>query len=146
MQLLHSFNLLPSILLPSIQARESTDGDVHSMDEAVAGVASLDMLLSRPSELESLPALDPLFTAIILNDKSLKARVTLAAAFAPFRGLTYEVKKKQVRVVESVLRDGLKVRASCVACMHDTYSPPCSWARNTTTLTASLISSMRLKL
>jgi tRNA nucleotidyltransferase (CCA-adding enzyme) len=119
MQLLHSFELLPSILLPSAQAKELAKGEVKPMGEAVAGVASLDMLLSPRPELATLPTLDPLFTTVIASDKSLKARVTLAAAFTPFRGLTYQVKKKHVKMVESVLRDGLKVGMTFCDVVHN---------------------------
>jgi len=109
MQLLHFFDMLPSIFLPSSQAKESANGEIQPMEQAVAGVASLDILLSLSPGPETLPVLDPLFTHTVAQDKSLRARVMLAAAFTPFRGLTYEVKKKRVKLVESVLRDGLKV-------------------------------------
>ncbi|KIM33013.1 hypothetical protein M408DRAFT_14571 [Serendipita vermifera MAFF 305830] len=106
-QLLHSFKLLPSIFLPSPQAQESASSESRSMDEAVAGVTSLDMVLYPVAG--GLPALDPLFTTTAISDKSARARLTFAAALTPFRGLTYELKKKRILLVESVLRDGLKL-------------------------------------
>lgn len=70
------------------------------------GVASLETLLS--SDLDTL-SVHQILRDATLNDKSLRARLTLAAALNPFRGMSYTVKKKQVPLVDSVIRDGLKV-------------------------------------
>ena len=106
MQLLHSFGLLPCILVPSPQALGSNNIEGLPWDRYVKGVASLEALLS--SDSDTLPVHQILRDAT-LSDKSLRARLTLAAAMNPFRGMSYTVKKKQVPLVDSVIRDGLKV-------------------------------------
>jgi hypothetical protein len=72
----------------------------------VKGVASLEVLLSSDSDTLSV---HQILRDATLRDKSLRGRLTLAAALNPFLGMSYTFKKKQVPLVDSVIRDGLKV-------------------------------------
>lgn len=110
-QLLHSFDLLPSLFIVAPQVAATIDGVVGSMEQSIAGVEILYKLLSStPDDPEpSLPSVHPTLLHLALKDKSTRARLTLAAALSPFRGITYKVKSKTVTLVEHVIREGLKV-------------------------------------
>ena len=106
-QLLHDLNLLGSVFILSPQAQLSLSGPIGPWSLSLAGVASIDVLLrSSPA-----PAVHPSLLKLALEDKSTRVRLILASALSPFRGLVYQQKKGTAPAVESVLKDGLKVRS-----------------------------------
>jgi len=106
-QLLHDLDLLSSVFTLSLQAQQSLSGSIGPWSLSLAGVASIDALL------RSSPALGvhPVLLKLALEDKSTRARLTLASALLPFRGLVYQQQKGTAPAVESVLKEGLKVRS-----------------------------------
>ncbi|PVG04799.1 hypothetical protein CPB86DRAFT_692433 [Serendipita vermifera] len=108
-QLLHDFGLLSSIFIASPIALETATEKRQSLDLSAKGVASLHLLLSPESTGYDLPALDPSLLETTKNQKSTRARLYLAAALTPFRGIKFEQKKKTVPLVDNVIREGLKL-------------------------------------
>ncbi|KAG8836724.1 CCA tRNA nucleotidyltransferase, mitochondrial [Serendipita sp. 411] len=76
------------------------------MQRAVDGLRTVELLLSAN---DKLPALDPSLLEVVQNDKSTRARIRLAALLTPFRWILFEEKKKKIPLVDSVIRDGLKL-------------------------------------
>ena len=109
MELLHSFGLLPIILRPTTQALAASDGNALPMDYAVRGI-TLMQLLSAPNE--RVPSVHPLLLSSALEISATQARLRIASILSPFRGLAFEQKKKTVPLVDSIIRDGLKVITS----------------------------------
>jgi tRNA nucleotidyltransferase (CCA-adding enzyme) len=68
----------------------------------------LHALLLEPSTL-GLPSLHPLLLSHIPKDKTLRARLFLAAALTPFRQLSCTVKNREVSATEVVIREALKL-------------------------------------
>ncbi|KAG8821361.1 CCA tRNA nucleotidyltransferase, mitochondrial [Serendipita sp. 399] len=104
--LLHSFDLLPSILTALPQALESASSPIGPVQQAVDGIATVETLLSSD---DRLLALDPILTKAVLSEKSTRARFRLAGLLTPFRGIKYMVKSKTIPLVDSAIRDGLKL-------------------------------------
>ncbi|CCA67451.1 related to tRNA nucleotidyltransferase [Serendipita indica DSM 11827] len=106
MELLHSFGLLPIVLRPTAQASSTSSGAPLSMDYALRGIIIIELLLRSE---EHLPGVHPLLLSSTLETHSTQARLRIASILTPFRGLTFEQKKKSIPLVDSVIRDGLKL-------------------------------------
>ncbi|KDQ54903.1 hypothetical protein JAAARDRAFT_38018 [Jaapia argillacea MUCL 33604] len=112
-QLIDSLSLYASIFwLPTSTSSTLVNAPLP-YSTALAASAILQAILNPGSSRSSsvpLPPVHPLFTSLLASDPSTLARLYLAAALTPYRGLAYnDSKGKQRSVVEASIREGLKL-------------------------------------
>lgn len=110
-QLIHELGLYHSIFFVLSPEAKSAVPDALSQDthptDALGAILILYSLLD--SDRASTVHAHPTMLLPISEDSTSKARLSLAALLAPFRGLYYKDKNKTIPVVTSVLRDSLKL-------------------------------------
>ncbi|KAF5377152.1 hypothetical protein D9615_006354 [Tricholomella constricta] len=72
--------------------------------------ASIVQDLLHPLDSSHIPRLHPTCLSVVETDSSCRARLYLAAILTPYKGITYQDrKKKPISVIEYIIRDTLKL-------------------------------------
>lgn len=107
-QLIHQLRLYSSVCAAPESVESTYSTRPASYGSAIAAMHILDTLLtSEPAP--DLPPLHPLLTSQLTHDKTLKARLYLAAFLTPYSGIMSIGKGKPKTAVEMVLREALKL-------------------------------------
>ncbi|KAI0063193.1 hypothetical protein BV25DRAFT_1915513 [Artomyces pyxidatus] len=108
-QLIDSLSLFTTIFCIPEPTASTLSGPAASPSLAVAAAAILRTFLRPEARIFDHPALHPLLASAVTSP-SVAARLNLACALTPYRGVTYvDHKKKERPAVEAAIRDGLKV-------------------------------------
>lgn len=111
-RLIDSLSLQPAIFSVPHAISSTFSSHPTSYKSSLAAATILHVLLHDPSAL-NLPDIHPLLLSQLELDKTAARRLYLAAVLTPYKGLTYQEKKKERPAVEAAIREGLKLGAQC---------------------------------
>jgi tRNA nucleotidyltransferase (CCA-adding enzyme) len=110
LRLLDGLSLFPLVFYIPSNVVSTLSSQPSSASLAIAAASILQTFLQPDAALFPHPPIHPLILSGLSSSTSVVARLYMACALTPYRGIMYvEEKKKERPVLEAVIREGLKV-------------------------------------